>query len=76
MHPAVFFIQRQVAEDTTIDGYHIPAWTNVAINIHNLHHNASVWGEDHDEFKPERFTPDNIAKMDPFAFLPFSAGPR
>ena len=28
------------------------------------------------EFRPERFDPREIDKMDPFAFVPFSAGPR
>lgn len=28
------------------------------------------------EFKPDRFTKENIAKMDPFQFVPFAGGPR
>ena len=28
------------------------------------------------EFDLDRFLPDRIAKMDPFAFVPFSAGQR
>ena len=28
------------------------------------------------EFIPERFSKENAAKMDPYQFVPFSAGPR
>jgi cytochrome P450 len=72
----VFFIQRQVTEDIELEGYKIPAGTSIALDIYNLHHNPSVWGEDRNEFKPERFSPDKVKDMDPFAFLPFSAGQR
>ena len=30
----------------------------------------------HQAFIPERFLPENFDKMDNFAFVPFSAGPR
>ncbi|KAH3822563.1 cytochrome P450 4F12-like [Dreissena polymorpha] len=72
----VFFIQRQMTEDVTLEGYHIPEGTHVALAIYNLHHNATVWGEDNDEYKPERFEPETARQMDPYAFLPFSAGQR
>ena len=75
-HSPVFFMQRQVSEDIEIEGYHIPAWSHVAINIYNVHHNETVWGPDHMEYKPDRFLPENISKMDTFAFIPFSAGVR
>lgn len=28
------------------------------------------------EYKPERFSKDNVVKMDPYQFVPFSGGPR
>ena len=46
------------------------------VNILMLHHNEHVWGKDHMEYKPERFNKDNVAKMDPYQFVPFSGGPR
>nr|AAR88241.2 CYP4BB1 [Alitta virens] len=69
-------ISRQLLNPITIDGVTLPPHTLFDINIIALHHNPTVWGEDHDEYKPERFLPENINKMDNFAFLPFSAGPR
>ena len=76
LFPPVFFISRQMTENFQLDGYNIPAGTVVGMDLNNLHHNASVWGDDHDMYRPERFSPDAIEKMEPFAFVPFSAGPR
>jgi cytochrome P450 len=59
-----------------IENHVIPAKSMITINIYNLHHNPAVWGEDHMTFKPERFTKANVEKRNPFAFCPFSAGPR
>ncbi|KAJ8321081.1 hypothetical protein KUTeg_002668 [Tegillarca granosa] len=75
LHSPVFFIQRITTKEITVEGMKIPADTAVAIELYNLHHNAVVW-ENPMEFQPERFLPENIAKRDSYAFVPFSAGPR
>ncbi|XP_022103237.1 phylloquinone omega-hydroxylase CYP4F11-like [Acanthaster planci] len=67
---------RTLAAPYTVDGFTIPKGTMVGICFHQLHHNPTVWGDDHMEYKPSRFLPQNIAKMDPFSFAPFSAGTR
>ena len=75
LHVPVPFIARMTTKPVTIDGYTVPAGTLCSCHLWNLHHNPDVW-EDPDEYKPERFSKENIASMDSFAFLPFSAGPR
>ena len=69
-------IGRELKNPLEIDGHIMPAGTFIDIQICTLHHNEHVWGKDHDEYKPERFHPDNLQKMDSHAFIPFSAGPR
>ena len=42
----------------------------------HLHRNKKIWGEDAEEFKPERFSPENQSKLHSYAFLPFLRGQR
>ncbi|KAI1628552.1 cytochrome P450 [Exophiala viscosa] len=60
---------------TVIDGHHVPQGANVAIVNEVLQHNASAWGEDHDNFRPERWL-DSDNKLSPNDLLPFGAGHR
>jgi cytochrome P450 len=55
--------------------YEIPAGVSVALMIYGMHHNADVYPEP-EAFKPERFLPENSIGRHPYAFIPFSAGPR
>lgn len=76
LHCPVPFVARNNTVPLNIEGHTIPPGTFVVANIWCLHHNPAVWGPDHMQYKPERFSKDNLAKLDSFAFLPFSAGPR
>ncbi|XP_072050354.1 uncharacterized protein [Amphiura filiformis] len=57
------------------DGRLVPEGTGISIVIDALHHNPHVWS-DPMTYDPERFSPENIKNITPFAFVPFSAGPR
>jgi cytochrome P450 family 4 len=41
-----------------------------------LHTNKTFWGDDVMEFKPDRFREENISKVHPYAYFPFSGGQR
>ncbi|KAH3871925.1 cytochrome P450 4F1-like isoform X2 [Dreissena polymorpha] len=76
MYCPVAIVARVTTKDLKMADITVPPGINVMINIWMLHHNEEVWGPDHWEFKPERFSKENCAKMDPYQFVPFSGGPR
>lgn len=74
-HPPVPLIRRRINEDVRLSGYNVPADTSLGIQIYALHHNEEFFA-DPETFKPERFEADQIIGRNPFAYVPFSAGPR
>ncbi|CAN5960418.1 unnamed protein product [Sphagnum jensenii] len=68
---------KEAAMDMKLGDLHIPKGLNIYIPRLAIHHDPELWGADVHEFKPERFV-DGIAKAskNPFAFMPFSFGPR
>lgn len=61
------------AGNETLSGYRIPKGAVIGISIYALHYNPSHWPEPN-TFIPERFL--GKTKHHPFAWMPFSAGPR
>lgn len=58
------------------DNYVVPAGTEVAVAIMPMHWNKTVWGPNARDFDPDNFLPDKVKARHPYAYLPFSAGPR
>lgn len=75
MFPSVPFIARTTTEDCHLDGYLAPKGTALGVCTIGLHRNPKVW-EAPLEFNPDRFLPENSQGRHPYAFVPFSAGPR
>lgn len=61
-------------EVTTRNGnsYILEPRLSILINSYQMARNKQIWGEDAEEFKPERFMTGNI----PIAFMSFSKRPR
>lgn len=75
LYPSVPFIMRHVNEDVNIAGYDIPAGTTIGINIREMHRNPDYFPNP-TKFNPDNFLPEICKKRHPFAYVPFSAGPR
>ncbi|XP_067123236.1 cytochrome P450 4C1-like [Centruroides vittatus] len=75
IYPPVPVIERKNPYELKIDDYVLPPKSTFVICIHAIHHNPSVY-ENPEVFDPDRFLPENCKKLHPYAFLPFSAGPR
>jgi len=73
--PPAPFIGRKLKKDIVVNGKLLPNGANVVIAPLIMGINASIWNDPR-EFQPERFELDNIASLSPFAYLPFSMGPR
>ena len=76
LHSPVPAVIRRLTKPLEIEGVELLPDTAVYISFYAMHHNPLVWGEDHMEYKPDRFLQENISKMDSYAFCPFAAGPR
>ena len=81
LYPTVPFIIRWCNKDTILprgggpdeqSPLLVPRGTSVYLAFYPMHRRKDIFGEDADEFKPERW-----ATLRPgWAFLPFSGGPR
>lgn len=77
IHPATGLpLWREVpVGGATICGVYFPAGTNVGINSWVAHRNRDVWGEDADDFRPERWldsSPEKLKEMNAY-FMAFGA---
>lgn len=65
---------RQAVSDTSILGHHIPAGTEIALNVH-LSMRLDTWWSRPDVFDPGRFDdPAVLKEMHRYAWSPFGAG--
>lgn len=76
MYPPTALVGRIAKEKDRIGGYEIPAGSNVLTSPYVMGRLSRLWGEDVDEFRPERFDETESASRHSLAFFPFGAGPR
>lgn len=76
LYPSVPLISRITTVDIHFpSGYFLPKGAPILIQVYDLHHNPEIF-PDPETFNPDRFLPENCVNRHPFAYLPFSGGPR
>ncbi|KAI0489296.1 hypothetical protein KFK09_029138 [Dendrobium nobile] len=70
-------VQRQAKENVVVGEVTIPKGTNMWIDVVGMHHDPTLWGDDVNEFKPERFKDSiNGGCKHRMGFMPFGFGGR
>ncbi|XP_055857586.1 cytochrome P450 4d1 isoform X2 [Episyrphus balteatus] len=76
LFPSVPLLGRRVTKECEINGKIVPAGANIGISPLHLGRTEEIF-PNANEFIPERFdVVTNAEKMNPYAYIPFSAGPR
>ncbi|XP_034087104.1 cytochrome P450 4V2 [Gymnodraco acuticeps] len=75
LFPSVPFFARNIGEDCHINGFKVPKGANAIVLTYALHRDPRYFPEP-EEFRPERFLPENAVGRPPYAYIPFSAGLR
>lgn len=72
--PPVPLTARHASEDTTLGGQFVPKGTHIVIVPWAMNRSKELWGEDADQFRPERWEEGQGESN--YAFMTFLAGPR
>jgi len=77
LYPPAPNAQRQARNDIEVNGRVIPNGTNIWIDVVAMHHDVELWGDDVNEFKPERFDGNlHGGCKNKMGYMPFGFGGR
>lgn len=76
LFPAAPFVFRMTTKQTQLKNGTLLPGTPCIIPIYKFHRSAHIWGDDCDQFDPERFSAERSPNVDMFYFMPFSFGAR
>ncbi|MEU1130072.1 cytochrome P450 [Streptomyces sp. NPDC005900] len=74
--PTAPAFQRRALVDTTLGGRHPVRAGQFVVVLTPMLHRDPVWGDNVEEFDPERFAPEAEAGRSPHAYKPFGTGER
>ncbi|XP_049837550.1 cytochrome P450 4C1-like isoform X2 [Schistocerca gregaria] len=75
LYPSVPGVSRRVTKEIEVGGYTVPEGCTIFLNIRQTHRDPDQWPNP-EFFDPDNFLPDRVQGRHPYAYVPFSAGPR
>ncbi|KAK1438010.1 hypothetical protein QVD17_03811 [Tagetes erecta] len=77
LYPPGVALGRMIHEETKIGNLTLPSGSHLMLHLMLLHYDANIWGDDVNEFNPERFI-DGVSKAtkEQPSYFPFGGGPR
>ncbi|XP_050053918.1 cytochrome P450 4C1 isoform X1 [Aphis gossypii] len=75
LYPSVTGITRTLKEPLHLEKYTIPSKSVMVVVPHLLHRDENIYPNP-EKFDPDRFLPEQCNGRHPYAYIPFSAGPR
>ncbi|XP_047003514.1 cytochrome P450 4C1-like [Schistocerca americana] len=75
LYPSVPAVSRHLTKEVDIGAYKIPEGCTVSLNIRQTHRDPDHWPNP-ERFDPDNFLPERVQGRHPYAYVPFSAGPR
>lgn len=75
LYPPTWSLLRDAIGEDHLGSHAIVPGSSVLVNIYLAHRHPDFW-DDPEQFKPERFLPEQSAGRPRFAYLPFGGGPR
>lgn len=77
LYPAGLMFARMTQEETKLGNLTLPAGVQLLLPAVHLHHDPKIWGDDANEFNPERFSEGILkATKGQLTYFPFGWGPR
>ncbi|KAJ6795179.1 cytochrome P450 72A15-like isoform X1 [Iris pallida] len=78
LYPPAVILTRRTYKVMELGGITLPEGVSLTLPLIFVHHDPELWGEDAEEFKPERFAEgvSKASKCGAAPFFPFGWGPR
>ncbi|KAK3919360.1 Cytochrome P450 4V2 [Frankliniella fusca] len=76
MYPPLFAFSRNVKKDVPLPSGHVLPEGSIVTMLPYMTHRNPKYFPDPEKFDPSRFSPENSRDRHPYAYIPFSAGPR